>query len=232
MAVEKHPILGLPILTFRGIEELQNDLQSIGVVKHTILTKNLLAEVDMSQFTEEQLPQFRFAPKIFLIRIEGSDNLWFATQPTDWANVIIITPDNYIILAAEWFHGIDDISVTPPAGARNKEESWETAITREAAEEVGIKLKEVIPLAKVGLPVSSRKSSERAFPFLGIPELDRDGNIALVERHLDETEEITPFLMPVNDYWEYLSNENYDGNNAARDAFYTAMRYLGKLKFA
>ena len=102
---------------------------------------------------------------------------------------------------------------------------------RETEEESGVVLESVTPLSIDGLSVSSRKSTERVFPFIGFPKLDSSRKVIFKDIKHDENEDLLPFLMPLKDYWEFLNNHKYDNSVAGRDCAYAALRFLGKLKF-
>lgn len=216
----------LPIIS---LKELPDALTKLGIVNKKAASVMDFDQLDGSSLSQKQLSQFKFAPKIEAVILEGSDDIWFRLKGNLWSSVFVLLPGDLVLLIAEYVVGADMIKIASCAGGANKGESMADCAIREALEETGIVLESVIPLSKAGLPISTRQSQEKMFPFLGIPKLDESGKPIFKEICRDDGEDMAAFLMPLADYWEFLDSEHYDNAAAPRELFYAAMRQLGRL---
>ncbi len=55
----------------------------------------------------------------------------------DWANVVALTPEDEVVLVAQYRHGLDELTLEIPGGVLEPGEAPETAAARELAEETG-----------------------------------------------------------------------------------------------
>lgn len=55
----------------------------------------------------------------------------------DWANVVALTPDDEVVLVAQYRHGLDDVTLEIPGGVLDPGEDGATCAARELAEETG-----------------------------------------------------------------------------------------------
>ncbi len=142
------------------------------------------------------------------------------------------TGEKYVVLTGEYKHGHERISITPPAGVPEKDESMTDCAKREAEQESGLILESVQPLCgPLGEALSGRKSTELVFPFLGIPAYDTDGTPKKKPVELDETENLKCVLMPLEEYWKFIGTD-YENESGPRDCGYAALRELGLLTLA
>ena len=216
---------GLPVLHTTVCEEA---LAELGITKKRATSCISLKDLDSGNLSEDQRGQLRFAPTAEVVRLEGSNDLWFRMNAKNWATVFTILPGNLVVLTAEYKHGADIISVVSPSGVPKKGESMADCGKREFEEETGIVLAGVLPLStSEGLALSSRKSTERVFPFVGYPATDSGGTLIIGNQKLDKNENLKVFLMPLIEYWSWISSSHYDNEAATRDAAYAALRELG-----
>ena len=219
----------LPVLR---LENLDVELSKLGAFKRKILSTTSVEKFDKDSISERQRGQLRFIPKSEVVLLEGSDNLWFRSVGSNWATTFVMLPGDLVLLTAEYVAGADIVVIAHCAGVSAKGESMADCAKRETEEESGIVLEKVVPLSKGGLPVSSRKSTERVFPFIGVPMIDSEGKTVSIPTRHDECEDIHPFLMSLQDYWTFLNDSRYNNSVVARDCAYSALRYLGKLSLS
>ncbi len=219
----------LPILR---LSDLKAELAQHGIVKKQVESVQLLSELDQASLNEKQRAQLRFAPRTEVVRMKNDSDLWFRSRGTNWVSVFVLLPGDLVLLTAEYMTGTDMINISPCARVAEKNEPLSTCALREVREESGIVLERVRHLSAGGLPVSARKSTEIVFPYLGYPKIDEDGKVVQVERKLDENEDLLAFLMPLADYWEFLSTPWYDNAVVGCSTGYAALRHLGKLTMA
>ncbi len=55
----------------------------------------------------------------------------------DWANVIAVTPEDEVVLIAQYRHGIDEVTLEIPGGVLEPGEAPAVGVTRELEEETG-----------------------------------------------------------------------------------------------
>ncbi len=55
----------------------------------------------------------------------------------DWANVVALTPEDEVVLIAQYRHGIDDVTLEIPGGVLEPGETAADGVARELAEETG-----------------------------------------------------------------------------------------------
>lgn len=224
-----HAPTGFPILT---AYDLYGQIAQLGIVKRQILYATDFGKLDLDKLSDAQRGQLRFAPVNEVLMLEGSDDLWFRTRARDWACTLVVLPGDFVPLIAEWKHGADIISITPPAGIPRREESMAVCAKREFEEETGILLDRVEPVSgSRGYPLSGRKLTETCFPFVGYPLLTADGSLVLRERRLDATENLLTFLMPLAEYYQFLG-EQYENECGSFAAAYAALRKLDRLSFS
>ncbi len=165
-----------------------------------------------SPLTDEQKGELRFAPKnevVFLKQPNGKPYTGFRNVGKNWATVFTLLPDNLVPIVGEFKHGAEVISLVPPSGVPSKTEMDISSVMermaacglREFEEEAGIKLVRARPLASEhGLPVSTRQSTQRCYPFLGEFALPiRQG-----PSKLDKTEHLKMVLIPLGEWMKLI----------------------------
>lgn len=170
-------------------------------------------------FSEDQRKDLRFAPQsevMFLETSQGDSYTAFRSVGRDWTTVFSLLPGYLVPLVAEYKHGAEVISIVPPSGVPTKEELAQLnryqinvimaqCAEREYEEETGIRLKTLVPLGPdKGLPISSRQSTQRYFPFLGYPEEP----IKVGSSKLDDNENLAVILMPISELLRYITRED------------------------
>lgn len=227
--MNKHEQTGFSILT---ADNLYDQIAQLGITKKQILYSVDFKQLDMDKLSDDQRAQLRFAPVNEVVFLEGSEDLWFRTRARDWACTFVVLPGDFIPLIAEFKHGANIISITPPAGVPRRDEAMATCAKREFEEETGILLDRVEPVSGTrGFPLSGRKLTETAFPFVGFPQFTSNGSLVMQERRLDATENLLTFLMPFAEYWNFLG-EQYENECGSYATAYAALRKLGRLSFA
>ncbi len=74
---------------------------------------------------------------------------FFVFHPSNWVNIIPVTPDNQVVLIEQYRHGIEQVTLEIPGGMVDLEDaSSEHAAKRELLEETGYVSNEVIFLGR------------------------------------------------------------------------------------
>lgn len=151
------------------------------------------------QLKEEQKQKIHFAPKVEVPTFQNpktkeSYEGW-RTTGGDWATVFALLPNNLVVTAIEYKHGVEEVIIGLPAGVAKSGENMEEVVRRELLEETGFMAKKIIPLGdpQKGIAVSTRKATTCCFGFLAYdakkvkePELDEDEDIEVGLVKLDQ----------------------------------------------
>jgi len=218
-------ITDIPIIPLRNLEE---GLRGLGIKREKISSVESLSDLNPALLSERQRGQLKYAPKTEVLKFEGNEDLWFRSNAKDWATTFVLLPGDLVLLISEYAAGADIVVVASCAGVPDPNESFADCAKREVEEESGVILERVVPLSQTGLPISLRKSTERVYPFVGIP-LIKDGQVVCKPSKDDPDEKIKPFLMTLQDYWEFISSERFNNSVTGRDCAYAALRYLGRI---
>ncbi len=175
----------------------------------------------------------RFAPKsevVFLQDPRGNLFRGFRAVAKNWATVFCLLPGDLVPITVEFKHGSEDICLVPPSGVPSRKDFGTTnpmmeCARREFLEETGIELKELIPLSGAeGNAVSPRQSTQRYFPYLGIPKQP----IVRQKQSLDRHEDLRVILVPWRD-WLQLIKENKIVDECAITVTFRALQELEML---
>ena len=79
----------------------------------------------------------------------GRDGTYQVLRIADWANVIAITPQDEVVLVAQYRHGLDDITLEIPGGVLEPGEEAGAGVMRELTEETGFTGDEPVLLGTV-----------------------------------------------------------------------------------
>lgn len=192
-----------PVVSAKNIFGVVNQL-GINAWKKKEQTMSLsdYLERDLS---EDQKADLRFAPQsevLFLVTPKGVPFTAFRSIGRDWVTVFVLLPGDLVPLIAEWKHGAEVISIVQPSGVPDKGETMDFCAKREFQEEAGIELTSLIPLSKEGIPVSSRQSTQRCYPYLGFPKTP----IEPKPSRLDDNENLAVILMPLKELILFISS--------------------------
>lgn len=69
--------------------------------------------------------------------VRGTEKEFVVVHPTDWCNVLALTPDGSLVLVRQFRFGIDTFSLEIPGGMMDDGEDPVTAAVRELREETG-----------------------------------------------------------------------------------------------
>lgn len=224
---------GFPIVNAKNIFQV---LKNYGIKKWLHVQPPMdLDDYLASNLTKEQLEEVRrFAPKrevVFLQNTKGGTFRGFRSVAKNWVTVFCLLPDDLVILTAEFKHGSEVICIVPPCGVPERKESdlvdpMTACAKREFLEETGIELEEVIPLSNTeGNSVSPRQTTQRYFPYLGIPKMP----MVWKEQRLDHNEFLKVILIPLKD-WLTLIKNNMIIDECATTVTFRALQYLGRLE--
>jgi len=215
---------GLPVVSKNTIFPILNDL---GLRAWQPIEKPVpLERYKQGNLTESQLKELSYAPTVEVVTfLTPCGNSWrgFRTIGKHGTVVFCLLPGNLIPICAEFRHGCEVISLNLPGGVYTTEKPEECA-KREFEEEIGINLKELIPLTANGIPLDARRTNMRNFSFLGIPT----DPIAVKNQILDENEFLKSLLIPLDD-WLQLIEENLTQDGYSIVATFLALRKLKKI---
>jgi len=225
---------GFPLVTAETIYPV---LRELGVrpwedTRPPISVQEYLAGV-AGPLGPDQLVELKFSPRIevsFLQNPKGRNERYFRHVGKNWATTFVLLPGDLVIIVGEWKQGSRDVTLVPPSGVPSNEDMktddpYRACAKREFVHETGIELAEVISLSNGnGIPVSTRQSTQRCFPFLGIPKKPIERKPA----KLDETEFLKGVVIPLTDWFLLLeTGKVFELTSIA--ITYLALRNLGRL---
>lgn len=196
-----------------------------------------LAEYMKRELTEAERGDLRFAQKaevVFLEQPNGKPYTGFRTIGKNWATVFSVIPGEPELLPiiGEFKHGAEDISLAFPSGVPGKAEAdiadplqkMAACGMREFQEETGLKLKTLHPLCGPGgLPMSTRQSTERSYPFLGTLAIP----LVIGPTKLDATEHLKMVLIAIPEWLKLIDQGKVEGGIVA--ATFLGLRATGRL---
>ncbi len=175
-----------------------------------------------------------FMPKaeaILFRKPNGGTFNGFRSVNKDWATVFTLLPDDLIPITIEFKHGSEIICVVPPSGVPNRKDfesdfPMASCAKREFQEETGIELEEVIPVGSpAGDSVSPRQSTQRYFPFLGIPKIP----ISQVKPRVDENEYLKVVLISLKEWMKLIEGKKIE-DLCANSTTWATLYHLGRAK--
>lgn len=227
----------MKILTNFPIVNARNVFSELSTLRIRPLRKAWKRPMSISDYlkggldTEQWEDYRRFCPRTEIMVFRRPDKkrfTGFRTVKENWATTFALLPGDYLLVAGEWKHGVEAISLSPPSGVIEPKDKGSMArcAKREYEDETGITLKEVIPLSgSKGISINSRNSSQVYFPFLGIvktpirpkkTKLDKDEQIQIVQIHLND--------------WLTLIEKGKVIDDCAITTTYLALQRLGRMK--
>ena len=135
-----------------------------------------------------------------------------------WVNVVALTKSREVILEKQYRHGVGQVLLEIPAGVMDaKDENPMQAAKRELLEETGYTSERFIEVSKVYPNPATHNNLTYSFLALDVEKVG--------QQHLDETEEIDVFLMPLD---ELVSTAKAGGLPQALhiSALFFALAYL------
>lgn len=186
--------------------------------------------------TEEQKKELKFTPLtevVFLRTPDGKSFTGFRNsrkRGKHGTTTFALLPGDLVPLVGEFKHGAESISLLPPGGVPNAEDSatndpLAACAKREFEDETGILLERVELLSSdFGLTIAPAHNTQRNYPFLGyIAE-----PVIVTAPKFDDTEFLQVVLMPVTEVIRLCDDKK------ARDSFlvnntFLALRKLGRL---
>jgi hypothetical protein len=182
----------------------------------------------------DQLVELKFSPRVevsFLKDPKDRTERYFRHVGRNWATTFVLLPGDLVVIVGEWKQGSRDITLVPPSGIPNNDDMRTTdpygrCARREFFRETGIELAEVISLSNGnGIPVSTRQSTQRCFPYLGIPKKPIERKLG----KLDETDFLKGLVIPLAD-WLRLLETGQVFELTSSSITYLALRKLGRLQ--
>lgn len=243
--MKKHPILGWPIVSEKNCFDV---VRNLGITPWNKVSEDVPAGEFLNSASSAQRDDYeRFAPKPFVASYENPSDrsvfTGFKIKSTPYVSVFVVI-DGLVAVTAEWKHGNEKITLVPVSGVPGKEESglvtvqekMAHAALREWREETGTLLSSITPLSSgEGIFSNVRNTTSQYFPFLGRLQ----NPIHIVGTELDEHEQLSVLLFPVNDWINLLEkpcpwekNPDFGLETCARDITYRALRELGMLKLS
>lgn len=170
----------------------------------------------------------RFAPKSEVVVLEQRDGerfIGFRSVGKDWAGLFVLLPGDLVPVVAEYKHGSGTLSLTPPCGVMAKgDRDMGACARREFQEETGILVSRISSLSTWGVPVSSRQSTLRFYPYVG----EIDGEPVVGPSKLDASERLKVVLFPLKEWMSLLVGGLIFDDCAASLTFLALLR-LGRL---
>lgn len=149
---------------------------------------------------------------------EQQDKLFigFRVDEGAWATTVVWTPGGHLLLVAEYKHGCDEVVIVPPSGGPKKSDvvegdrlaTYRNAARRELIEETGFIPRKLEQLASAPIPSSGRKSTGACWPFVGYllhPDRPDDTVVERTDPKRDRSEQIVPFLMEPEEYFDFAT---------------------------
>lgn len=242
--MQKHPILGWPIVTSEGCFQIVRDS---GIKPWKKIGEPVIYDQFIKTASATEINDFnRFAPKTYAVfhtnPLNDSTFNAFKVDFKPYSLVIAFIDDKYIAVTAEWKHGNDKITIVPVCGVsckteeniQNLSEKMKAAAIREWKEETGLELDDVMPLSSEnGIYSSVRNSDTRCFPYLGYVKPYTERGVT----KFDSAEHLVMLLFPIDEWIKFLEDDSlFDKNkdfgleDCSRSATYAALRRVGKLK--
>ncbi|RJQ29461.1 hypothetical protein C4571_01290 [Candidatus Parcubacteria bacterium] len=226
---------GFPLVTAKTIYQVLGELgvREWETVRPPLSIQEYLAG-NAGPLTPDQLHELKFAPRVevqFLKNPAGRIERYFRHVGRNWATTFVLLPGDLLIVVGEWKQGSNDITLVPPSGVPSNDDMKTTdpygaCARREFTHETGIELAEVISLSNgVGIPVSTRQSTQRCFPFLGTPKEP----IVRRRAKLDETEFLKGVAIPLGE-WLKLIEEGKVREDCSISTTFLALQKLGRLR--
>lgn len=223
---------GFPIVT---ADNLSTVLAALGIrVWAPVQPPMSLDNYQVGDLTPRQREEIRrFAPRsevVFLQDPKGNPFTGFRSVGKNWVTTFALLEGDLVPITIEYKHGADVVVLVPPSGVPGRRETgledpMSACARREFLEETGVELAEVTLLSgPEGIPVSSRQSTLRYFPFLGIPKMP----ISLQERRLDSTEFLRVVLIPLKEWLKLIGRGGVE--DSAISTTFLALQRLGRLK--
>lgn len=224
---------GFPVVSADNIFQV---IENLGIRKW----KQVGQPRDLKEYAGENLSQEEreeleyFAPKAEIVVLEnpkGGIFRGYRAVMKNWTTVFALLDDNILPVTVEFKHGSNDICIVPPSGVPSrkdfgtKEDIMQVCAKREFWEETGIELEAVISLSGAGNAVTPRQSTQRFFPYLGIPKKP----IVRTAQKLDRTEMLKILLIPLNE-WLKLISEGKIVDECAISITLLALQKMGRIK--
>jgi ADP-ribose pyrophosphatase len=148
------------------------------------------------------------------------DDYYVAVRP-DVALVVALTPDDEVLLARQYKHGIGEITLELPGGSIDDDESPRCAAARELGEEVGYTCPTLEPLGE--LLHAPSNATNKIYGFLG-QEARR-----VTEPKVDPSEEITLVKVPRSEVLNLIGSGEIAASDSVAFLLLAMHRLGGKL---
>lgn len=147
---------------------------------------------------------------------EDAATFW-VVAPSDWVNILAITPDSKLVLVEQYRHGTDAITLEIPGGAVDPDEPPLEAAKRELEEETGYTATRWVELGKIA--VNPAMMRNHCTTFLAIDATQT------AAQNLDEHEDIALTTLPLDAFFEAIDSGKIDHGIVVSAAYYL-MRHL------
>ncbi|MCM3638098.1 NUDIX hydrolase [Sporosarcina luteola] len=125
---------------------------------------------------------------------------YYVNEYADWANAIVLTEEEEIVLVQQYRHPGNDFYLEIPAGKVEEGETYEDAIRREVREETGyVSEQKLIPLGEFMVNPATQTNKVITFLMLGAKRT--------YEQVLDETEVLEVKHFPFASIGEMIRNK-------------------------
>lgn len=142
---------------------------------------------------------------------------FWSVSPSDWVNIIALTPEQEVVLVTQYRHGTNNITLEIPGGALDPDEDPLDAAQRELLEETGYSSTQWIKLGDIA--VNPAMMTNHCTTFLAKDALQTH------PQNLDEHEDITVSTLPVARFLD-LIDQGHISHGIVVSAAYFLLRHL------
>ena len=144
---------------------------------------------------------------------------FWVVAPSDWVNILAITPEGELVLVEQYRHGTDTVTIEIPGGAVDPDEPALEAAKRELEEETGYTSTRWIELGKIAVNPAMMRNHCTTFLVLDVART--------AVQNLDEHEDIALTTLSIDAFFEAIDSGEIDHGIVVSAAHYLA-RYLAR----
>jgi len=192
---------GFPVVDAQNLDEF---IQKSGLVPWQRIGEPQQLESYLKIHVDSAGQLLKHIPKFEVTTFLDPDDQPFAGiryLRSDAVVVFVVLPGDFVVVCAEFKHGIEEISINLPGGG-NLNQKPPVCAVEEVKEETGLVLSNVQDLSPLGISNDASQTPNRTHYFLA--KVNREP--VLTERNLDAQEFVLPFLMPIKEWLTLIKN--------------------------
>jgi len=151
----------------------------------------------------------------FKSELSGKEGLFDVLESKNWANIIAITTDSKVIMVQQFRFGTGEVTLEFPAGTIDEGEKPIDAANRELLEETGSKAEKIFKIGDCKPNPAFLTNTCHHFLASGVE--------VIKEQNLDEHEEVTIKLVPLNEVESLILNGTINHSLAVAAWYYYTM---------